>query len=318
MILSIVIPVYNVEKYLLRCMDSIVKQSVSDTEFEIVVIDDGSTDNSKQLLRKYENCLNVRIYSQDNHGLSYTRNRGVELSNGKYIFFLDSDDWIGENTLSHLISFLYANKEYDVVVMSDFYVEGDACAYSKPKINIACQTGLQLFETCEYMTPSQFYIYKKVFLKKNNLSFCEGVMHEDNLFTYEMLHKALLITFYNCPVYHFYKHEGSITRSFKGKKTYDLIYIINEILKFKEVTVKAKLARYDKLASLLAACAYNSAKCGDEEKGYFDEFTKCKHELFWALCLSRSFKLRVWGILSFLLPNKCFSIYSALLKLKEG
>lgn len=93
--LSIILPIYNVEKYLDRCMKSILKQSFKD--YEIILVDDGSTDSSPILCDKYGKQLNkVKVLHKSNGGLSSARNAGLELAKGKYIFWLDSDDYISD------------------------------------------------------------------------------------------------------------------------------------------------------------------------------------------------------------------------------
>ncbi len=103
--LSIILPIYNVEKYLDRCMKSILKQSFKD--YEIILVDDGSTDSSPILCDKYGKQLNkVKVLHKSNGGLSSARNAGLELAKGKYIFWLDSDDYISEEALSSIVKTL--------------------------------------------------------------------------------------------------------------------------------------------------------------------------------------------------------------------
>src|SRR5699024_5259319 len=98
--LSIVLPVYNVENYLEECLESLIKQTENKVNFEIIAIDDGSTDNSYNILKSYRKYLpNMKIYTQENSGLSFTRNKGIKLSKGDYIYFLDSDDLINYDTV---------------------------------------------------------------------------------------------------------------------------------------------------------------------------------------------------------------------------
>ena len=101
--LSIIIPVYNVENYVDTCIESLYKQGISEYEFEVILINDGSTDNSLSIIQEYENKYsNITIISQKNQGLSTTRNNGIKLAKGEYLLFVDSDDLIIENILTHL------------------------------------------------------------------------------------------------------------------------------------------------------------------------------------------------------------------------
>ena len=98
---SIIVPIYNVEKYLDKCLKSLINQTYSD--YEIICIDDGSTDSSLEVLKKYQDEDRILIYQNDsNRGLSYTRNRGMSYAHGEYIIFVDSDDWIYQETLEVL------------------------------------------------------------------------------------------------------------------------------------------------------------------------------------------------------------------------
>ncbi len=122
--LSIVIPVYKVENTLARCVDSVLKQSFSD--YEIILVDDGSPDNSGILCDQYaENDKRIKVIHQTNNGLSSARNAGISISRGEYITFIDSDDYIGENTLSILMSRINAHPDYDILEYPVYWHKGD-------------------------------------------------------------------------------------------------------------------------------------------------------------------------------------------------
>ena len=108
--LSIIVPVYNVEKYLAKCLVSLLNQDIASTAYEIIVINDGSTDGSYAIAQKYaEFNTNLILLKQENKGLSATRNRGVNEAKGKYIYFVDSDDFIAPNILKTLLNTLEEN-----------------------------------------------------------------------------------------------------------------------------------------------------------------------------------------------------------------
>ena len=117
-LISIIIPVYNVEKYLRKCLDSIINQTYK--KLEIILIDDGSTDNSGKICEEYaKKDDRIIVIHKENAGVSSARNRGIELANGKYIGFIDSDDWIEEN----MYETLYQN-------LLQFDVDISMCNYS--------------------------------------------------------------------------------------------------------------------------------------------------------------------------------------------
>ena len=116
MLLSIIVPIYNQEKYLSRCLDSIYNQGLREENFELLLINDGSTDNSLAIMQSYaDQHSNVRIISKDNEELSATRNRGIKEAIGDYIYMPDSDDYLIANGLSYVIK-NFLNGDIDVLV----------------------------------------------------------------------------------------------------------------------------------------------------------------------------------------------------------
>ena len=115
-LLSVIVPVYNVEKYLKRCLESILVQSWND--YEIILVDDGSTDSSAQICDLYaEKYEMIRVIHKENKGLSDTRNRGIEEASGEYVYFPDSDDWLEPNTFSELSDVIEELKAADAAGM---------------------------------------------------------------------------------------------------------------------------------------------------------------------------------------------------------
>ena len=112
MTLSIIIPVYKVEKYLRKCLDSCLHQNISKEDYEIICVNDGSPDNSAQILDEYAaKHPNIRVVTQTNQGLSMARNNGLAVAQGDYVWFIDSDDWIEENCLAGICSALKSNPD---------------------------------------------------------------------------------------------------------------------------------------------------------------------------------------------------------------
>ena len=123
-LLSIIIPVYNVDKYLNECLDSILVQNNKD--IEIILIDDGSTDNSAKICQKYEQLYsNIKYIQNKNHGVSYTRNCGIKHSTGKYILFVDSDDKISVHGLDILREKIKTNQDLYIYSYKQFYKNMD-------------------------------------------------------------------------------------------------------------------------------------------------------------------------------------------------
>ena len=197
--ISVIIPVYNVECYLGECLDSVCNQSLQD--IEIICINDGSTDRSLQILQNYaKQDSRVFIINQKNHGLSYSRNVGFNHARGKYIYFLDSDDYIATDCLERLCEAM--DSENLEILLFNASVFGDEGVEEKRLINEenyfkrvqnypAKCSGEELFalfkHNKEYITPVSTQIYARDFLCRNSLLFYDGIIHEDELYTFQCL-----------------------------------------------------------------------------------------------------------------------------------
>ena len=195
---SVVIPVYNTENYLKECLNSIMNQTLD--EIEIICINDGSKDNSLELLLEAASKDHrISVYTQKNSGLSVTRNRGAELANGKYIYFMDSDDILDKNALYKL--FFRAEKDsldmicFDGRSFVDDDLEGTVSAaidyYIRSAKYNGVYTGVELLSLMQkngdYRTSVPLQMVKKSFLEENNIHFVNGILHEDNLYTYQCM-----------------------------------------------------------------------------------------------------------------------------------
>lgn len=197
-IISVIIPVYNVEKYLADCLDSVITQSLR--EVEIICVNDGSTDRSRDILNMYaERDKRIVIFDKANGGLSSARNAGLEIAMGKYVLFLDSDDFLHT---PDVLSILYQKAEEnfldqlffdaEVIFENDDVKERNSnyIDYYKRKNNYKdIADGKNLFCTLQAnwdFKPNvcmQFFL--RSFLIENNLTFCENILHEDEVFTLE-------------------------------------------------------------------------------------------------------------------------------------
>lgn len=186
---SIIIPVYNAEKYLEKCLNSVIKQTLKD--IEIICINDGSTDGSLNILQKYsEKDKRFIIIDQKNSGQSVARNKGLSVAKGEFIGFVDSDDWIGEDFYEKLYD---AAIEYKADIAAGnilrvhdnaenkFYIKYD-------EIKIAKKTNKK-YKLAEI--PENCYIWNKIYnrkkLEKVDLKFKEGILYEDIIFTHKVL-----------------------------------------------------------------------------------------------------------------------------------
>ncbi|MDR1544420.1 MAG: glycosyltransferase [Prevotellaceae bacterium] len=236
---SIIIPVYNVEKYLRECLESVVNQTF--TDFEVICVNDGSTDNSLQILQNFSNhqiikSLNFQIINQANGGLSDARNTGIKAAQGDYIFLLDSDDYIAENTLEILV------KNID---NQDFIAFNGHRFFEERQIEIADEgtsennlTGWKYYNKYALVQRKFHFvctvlrIYKREFLLKNKLFFKKGIYHEDNIFTPICCYYAENVKVIPDVLYFYRMRAGSISAQIKPKNIYDTIDIANCLSEF--------------------------------------------------------------------------------------
>lgn len=237
-LVSVIIPVYNVEKYLKECIDSVINQEYKN--IEIIIINDGSTDNSIYILNDYQlKYRNIRIVTQENSGLSATRNKGIELATGKYIYFLDSDDYILPNTIKNLIEKMEENN-LDIIRFSaePFMDDGNNNLIDKNKYNFSKYFEKDkkyeknnFIDLCVkgYSSSACLYIIKRNILIKNNLRFKTDILHEDELFTVELL-LNINSGMYDPNAYYKrrYRSDSIMTTQSEEsiKESFDSIYII--------------------------------------------------------------------------------------------
>lgn len=236
MLLSLIIPVYKVEQYLKKCLDSCLNQDIPLSEYEIIAVNDGSPDNSFAILKEYESKYpNIKILNQENQGLSMARNNGLEIAKGEYIWFVDSDDWIENNILKDLIK-NFESKPDIIQLKYQLTYENRATSGipTVPFYPFKELSGKDLLRNKQYLpAPAQFCIYRKQFLDQYNLRFVSGILHEDSEFKPRATYFAKKIILYNKVVYNYLQREnGSITSNFKLKNAKDIIFVVKNLIDF--------------------------------------------------------------------------------------
>ena len=222
--LSIIIPVYNVEKYLEKCLQSLIEQCYSD--MEIVVVDDKSTDRSLCIAKKYEKYNNVKVISKEkNTGLSDSRNVGIRESRGQYIMFLDSDDYVEDGCIFKIQEIVKKENEPDIVYFgyseeyestNEKYIKYGYVS-QKDKIYTGEEFAIAELKQRNLYAAACFGIYNREFIVRNNLYFESGLLHEDELWTPQVILRANKVYTSDYVFYHYLRRNGSITRS--GNKT---------------------------------------------------------------------------------------------------
>ena len=218
---------YNVELYIKKCLQSCLYQDISSSEYEIIVVNDGSPDNSLQIAEYIASTeKNVTVVSQENAGLSVARNVGLIHAKGEYVWFVDSDDWIEENCLNGILESLDEKRP-------DFLQLQYRLAYDDDSKNkdVYCTindvvSGVQQINNGGVPHPAQFAIYRKDFLINNNLQFYPGIFHEDSEFKPRVLFLAKRCASYDKVVYNYYQRStGSITSMPNPKRAFDCLTV---------------------------------------------------------------------------------------------
>lgn len=230
--ISIIIPVYNVEKYISECLDSILVANCFTGE--VICINDGSTDNSNNILEQYaQQYPNIKHLSQQNQGIGATRNNGLDIATGKYIFFIDSDDTLAP----HAIETLCKSVDDEDIVYFDIINQNDKGEiilrpWSKtiPVKNVSGKDYYEHYYNGNVTVWSG--IYKKSFLEQNNLRFLPNVYYEDELFTIQALCFAKNVSTIQESIYIYRRHSSSITGSFTMKHERSLLQICDAIYQF--------------------------------------------------------------------------------------
>ena len=222
--ISIIVPSYNAEKYINRCIESLINQTKKELEF--IIINDGSTDSTEDRIKSYKD-KRIKYFKNKNQGISKTRNFGIDKAKGKYIMFVDSDDYIEEYACEKLYNKIESDNS-DVVV-SDFYIVKDD---KKENFNIVPFNDLSLKDNPEILnivnTAPWNKIYRSELIKKYNIKFPENLKYEDAPFVLECLDKSKKISKLNEYTYDYIIHNNSET-TVRDERVFDLFKILDII-----------------------------------------------------------------------------------------
>lgn len=228
MLLSIILPVYNVEAYLGKCINSCLCQDLSKNNYEIIVVIDGSPDNSIEVARQFQSDNdNVKIVVRENGGLSAARNTGLEAASGDYVWFIDSDDYIEENILGDIVRNLQSNQLDALWVgWQDVDEKGMLIPPFAPHYHSADKS---IMSGCEFMTRvlnnylyAWSFIYRRSFLVTYQLRFTEGMYYEDTDFAFRSLPLVGKIRLYDKTCYNYLQRDGSIVHFTNKRKLEDI------------------------------------------------------------------------------------------------
>ena len=229
-LISVIVPVYNVSAYLERCVDSIIAQTYN--MLEIILVDDGATDNSGDICDSYEGKYPglIKTVHQANKGLSGARNTGLRYAHGKYITFVDSDDWLA----SDMIETMYNNlKKYNAQISGiSFYqaYENGLLVKNSSKTEICVMTREEALGKFLFNENLTVCVCGKLFKISlwDTVKCPEGKLFEDQYTTYKLIDQAETVVFDPSPKYYYFKRQGSIGHSAFTDRTYELYWGVQE------------------------------------------------------------------------------------------
>lgn len=236
-VLSIIIPVYNVEQYINQCIQSILSQKYQD--YEIILIDDGSTDSSGEICDSYAQKDNrIKTIHKMNGGVSSARNMGLQMIKGKYLTFIDPDDFIDADTYAENMNIMTNNNKIDIL-------QYPFCKYyntehlETPTFNSRYIIGTEaIFSNWWSGNPIHYSIWNKIFKKEifYRTTFLEGHVSEDTRLLVDLYKKAKIVYLSNKGLYYYRTREFSLTSDYTSDKHLDLFYahlsIYTELIKF--------------------------------------------------------------------------------------
>lgn len=253
---SIIVPIYNVEKYLEECLETLVNQTLQ--EIEIILVIDGSTDGSEIIARKYADRYdNIRMIVQENQGLSGARNTGLRAAQGKYVYFVDSDDYISLNAME-LLYHTAEEKNAEVVLFDadvfldridkfDYTHMENVFYYDRPDLYKEVMTGQKMFckmyENNDYRASACLLFVNRELLIIEKLEFHKGIIHEDELFTFQLLFEASRVIHLNEKLFHRRLRNDSIMTNSKNRKHFEGCYVVVDsiMLKYKETVMNIEM-----------------------------------------------------------------------------
>ncbi|MCP3761402.1 glycosyltransferase [Domibacillus sp. A3M-37] len=233
-LISVIIPIYNGEKYIARCIKSIINQTINN--FEIVVIDDGSTDNTRSIVEKLiRNDSRVKYKFIENSGPGSARNEGIKIANGNLLCFVDADDFITQDMLE-VLSNAYMNYKTNVIISKIKISDQNNVIFNKSLNVEKTLTGKEVVKSMLYESSTTGYtfthgkLYNKKFITDNNIKFENINYSEDMLFNLDVYLNSKEVTLVDNELYCYFINNNSITRKYDSHKEEKLDYIFEKML----------------------------------------------------------------------------------------
>ena len=274
---SIIIPVYNEEDYIERCLESVLNQSYKN--LEIIIIDDHSNDASKEIIEKYTKCNNNFIYVKNSStlGPAQTRNKGLQMASSPYILFLDCDDWIDLNCIEKAMNKFESDPEIDIVlweIKTAFFQNKISSRYEYQFNNIL--SGKMALALLSHSLENEFFlspllgckIFKKALIDHYDIHFPDTI-YEDDMFTFLSFLYAKKIALISGSCLYYYQHPNSLTHHFNEKNISDFFDTFSELYTYVIDTDKESYYKYlSKSLNSMIDCMINTVTDPDLLKHY--------------------------------------------------
>ena len=311
--LSIIIPVYNTEKYIERCLRSCLQQNLNSNEYEIIVVNDGTKDNSMKIVNDIiSEVNNVNVLTQENKGLSAARNFGIKNAVGKYVWCVDSDDWIETNCLKGIVQQMEDDNLEGLVHSGIRYINDENISYMKENYPDKIMKGVDYMNYQTINCAAVKTIYKREFLLNNNLFFYEGIYHEDAEFTPRAYYYIERLGFTHEHFYYNRLTPGSITQKPNPKKAFDLLIVaqrLHDFIKSNNIS-PYKNAYADLIASDINQSLSNTGYMDESSKKMLGSIIMNNQYLLDYYIKSSKRKYQIEGILFKLFPSYLINIYN--------
>lgn len=303
--LSVILPAYDVERFIENCIRSLETQDIDHQQYEVIVVDDGATDESVDrviaLQQEYENIILLR---QANAGLSAARNRGMRAAKGKYLLFVDTDDCVEANCFAKMLSVAESHKDIDLVGFN-YRIHFNSGLVTTPKMPIPGVNAMNGVEYYEQFVAGDYhiwrYLFSREFMIRNDLFFLEGISFEDVEFTPRLMCMAQSVIFYDLPFYNYYNRPGSISTTRSEKHISSRIAAAENLHRFMlEKAAQVSADAHVMFYNVIAECLLSSVSASHRFPGLLRRLSKCIRRLpFYPLALSKHSKHR-WeaGILN--------------------
>ncbi|MBO5096620.1 MAG: glycosyltransferase family 2 protein [Bacilli bacterium] len=316
--ISIIVPIYNTEKYLNKCLTSLVKQK--NIDFEVICVNDGSPDDSDKIIEKFKKKYPklIRSYKKKNGGLSDARNYGIKKAKGDYIGFVDSDDWVEKDMFSKMYNYAI-KKDLDIVVCDTFMEYENNTEILKSNLHYSDEDVRNYI--ISYPMACTRLIKKE--LLEDDYMFTKGILYEDLCLTPTLVNKTIKVGFLEEALYHYLQRSNSIMNQMEfNDKLFDIIKVLNHVYKIfdenKNLENYYEEIEYLYITHLLRSAtlrflgykdgAKHLSKLIDEFKDKFPNWQDNKY------FKNSSFKLK---LICYLANYKIYSLIKLIIKIKK-